>query len=100
MNVPQEFFSVTDSDNKPLRVIDLAHFCADRIGAAEREGVAIDDGNVVDLIADNSDADLTDIRMALVSAGLAMRFPCATADIRMTREKALSPLKAAKLGEQ
>jgi hypothetical protein len=93
MAVPIEFFSVSDQENKPLRVIDLARFCKDRIEAAERDGVAIDDGNVVDLIADNSDADLTDIRMALVSAGLAMRFGNATDGIRMTRELALSSLR-------
>ena len=72
-----EFFK-TVRDGKVMPLIELAHFCLCRIEAAELDGVKIDDNNVVDLIADNSDAPLFDIRCALVVAGLSPRFPRAT----------------------
>lgn len=49
------------------------------IERAESAGVVIDDGNIVDLIADNVYASIEDIRTAIVAAGLAQRFPRATA---------------------
>lgn len=45
------------------------------IADAEASGVTIDDGNVVDLIADNTEASLPNIRAALIGAGLNNRFP-------------------------
>lgn len=59
------------------------------IRKAERDGVVIDDGNVVDLIADNitSFTTLNDIRAALVRAGLASRFPRATRQRNPARRK-------------
>lgn len=49
------------------------------IAAAEADGVAIDDGNVVDLLADHlTRVPLDTLRDALVVAGLAARFPRAT----------------------
>lgn len=63
----------------PPLLTDIASRARRIIEAAETAGVAIDDGNVVDLIADNiSDVSLSDIRCALVVAGLAPRFPRAT----------------------
>jgi hypothetical protein len=56
----------------------LARRCADIIRTAERDGVAIDDGSVVDLCADNTEASLCDIKAALVIARLSARFPRAT----------------------
>lgn len=59
------------------------------IHKAERDGVVIDDGNVVDLIADNitNFATLNEIRAALVRAGLASRFPRATRQRNPKRRK-------------
>lgn len=52
------------------------------IAKAEADGLTIDDGNVVDLIADNitnvATVTLDEIRAMLVTAGLAKRFPRAT----------------------
>lgn len=49
------------------------------IADAEQAGVVIDDGNVIDLLADNITwIPLADLRDALVVAGLAARFPRAT----------------------
>ncbi len=56
----------------------LATFCRERIEAAEHDGLEITDGDVVDLIADHTDAPLDTIRDALVVAGYASRFPRAT----------------------
>lgn len=53
----------------------LAIFCCVRLHMAKFDGVEIDDGNVIDLIADNSDADTGDIARALAAAGLNKRFP-------------------------
>lgn len=61
-----------------MQLIDLAKDCAAVITSAESDGLVIDDGNVVDLCADNLPASLSDIRSALVVAGLAHRFPKAT----------------------
>ena len=74
---PVPFFQmVTDDQVAPLT--DLARFCRERIEAAEADGLEITDGDVVDLIADNSDAPLQTIREALVVAGYSSRFPRAT----------------------
>lgn len=55
---------------------DLAEKCCRIIVAAEYDGLEIDDGNVVDLCADNISASLKDIRTALASVpSLAARFP-------------------------
>ncbi len=57
----------------------IAARCINLIKRAENDGIVIDDGNVVDLIADNlTTVPLSDIRAALVVAGLAARFPKAT----------------------
>lgn len=50
------------------------------ITAAEADGLTIDDGNVIDLLANNISAhvSISDLRSALVVAGLAARFPHAT----------------------
>lgn len=52
--------------------------------AAESDGVIVDDGNVVDLIADNTTATLADIRRALIHAGLSKRFPNAVKERKPT----------------
>ncbi|RIL03112.1 MAG: hypothetical protein DCC71_15385 [Proteobacteria bacterium] len=50
------------------------------VAAAEADGVALDDGNVVDLLADQMPrVPLAELRAALVDAGLAPRFPKAVA---------------------
>lgn len=60
-------------------LVELARHCRDLITACEADGVSVTDGNVVDLIADNTgDASLLDIRTALVVAGYIDRFPNAT----------------------
>lgn len=56
----------------------LASSCCLFIERAEKADCVIDDGNVVDLIADNVSASLADIRAALIYAGLDKRFPKAT----------------------
>lgn len=68
------------------------------IRKAERDGVVIDDGNVVDLIADNitSFTTLNDIRAALVHAGLASRFPRATRQQNPKRRKKSARKKSAR----
>ena len=48
------------------------------VSKAESAGVVIDDGNVVDLIADNINAPLLTIREALMIAYPSNRFPKAT----------------------
>lgn len=63
------------ADPEPLQLTDIAEQCKDVILAAESAGLTIDDGNVVDLCADNIPASLSDIRSALVVAGLGSRFP-------------------------
>ena len=61
-------------------LIEIADECHRLIHHAERAGITIDDGNVVDLCANNLNPDisLSDIRCALVVAGLSARFPSAT----------------------
>lgn len=59
----------------------LSNLCFNRVTAAEADGVHIDDGNVVDLIADQCDADLSVIREALALTGFRGRFPKACADV-------------------
>jgi hypothetical protein len=64
---------------KPPLLINIAEQVRTIVQAAEAEGVRIDDGNVVDLIADNiTRASLSDIRSAIVVAGYSARFPKAT----------------------
>lgn len=75
MSIPF-FYIVTCGQVAPLT--KLATFCRERIEAAEADGLEIDEGNVVDLIADNSDAPLQTIREALIVAGYSSRFPRAT----------------------
>lgn len=54
----------------------LAKDCEQLIRFAESKGIAIDDGNVVDLIADNIvSVSLAQIRAALIIAGYAEQFP-------------------------
>ncbi len=56
----------------------LIQSCKDIIVKAEADGVQITDGNVVDLIADNTEGySLNEIRGALERAGFAERFPTA-----------------------
>jgi hypothetical protein len=62
----------------PTLLVDLAEDARRIINAAEAAGVSIDDGNVIDLVPDNTDASLSDIRDALIIGGLAPRFPHAT----------------------
>lgn len=58
---------------------ELAADARRAIEDAERAGITIDDGNVVDLLADRHPSlSLRTLRHALVSAGLAKRFPRAT----------------------
>lgn len=71
-------FYFNDDDGRIRPLADLDDFCRQTIEAAEAAGLVIDDGNVVDLIADNCNASLRDIREALVYAGFAQRFPQAT----------------------
>lgn len=52
------------------------------IAKAEAAGLTIDDGNVVDLIADNLPITLKEIRELLVIEGFAKRFPKATLSVR------------------
>jgi hypothetical protein len=49
------------------------------IGRALRDGIALDDGNVIDLLADNIEAPLDDLRAALARSAFASRFPKACA---------------------
>jgi len=76
------FFQMVTEDDGDFPTVapltELATFCRERIEAAEADGLEISDGDVVDLIADNSDAPLETIRAALVVAGYAPRFPNAT----------------------
>lgn len=63
-----------------LQLTEIAARCRSVVEGAERAGLVIDDSNVVDLCADNlpDNISLTDIRRALVVAGLASKFPLAT----------------------
>lgn len=63
----------------PRQLMDVAVECRKVIERAERAGVTIDDGNVIDLLADNIvDVSLADLRVALVCSGIGDRFPRAT----------------------
>lgn len=59
-------------------LLGLAAECRRMIERADSEGEDIDDGNVVDFIADHVPVSLARIRAALVAAGYARRFPQAT----------------------
>lgn len=64
---------------EPL-LMDIAVKAREVIANAEADRVVIDDGNVIDLLCDNiSSVSIEDLRSALVVAGLATRFPKATA---------------------
>lgn len=65
---------------RPLLLAEVANLCRNLVEGADAAGVELDDGNVVDLCADNlpQAVTLSDIRCALVVAGLAPRFPKAT----------------------
>ncbi len=62
----------------PPTLLAIAADCRRIIEAAEADGLTIGDGDVVDLIADNTPHALQTIREALVVAGYAPRFPRAT----------------------
>jgi len=65
--------------NEPRQLMDVARECAAIIRRAEADGVVIDDGNVIDLLADNlTRVSLADLRSALAVSGLGARFPRAT----------------------
>jgi hypothetical protein len=81
----------------PDTLIEIARKARELIQSAEASGLEVDEGNVVDLIADNVDASLDDIRAALVVAGYGDRFPRAIAGKRtLTFEDARA--KVRKLG--
>jgi hypothetical protein len=63
-------------------LLDIAHNIRQLITLADNGGWALDDGNVVDYIADNIGpmASLSDIRAAIVVAGYSARFPKATSN--------------------
>lgn len=62
--------------SSPPQLTDIATRARQIIDAAEHDGLTIDDGNVVDLLANNIPrVPLNDLRSALVVAGLAARFP-------------------------
>jgi hypothetical protein len=65
---------------KPYKLIDIATQVRAVIKAAEHDGLSVDDGNVIDLLADNitEHVSLSDLRSALVVAGYSARFPRAT----------------------
>lgn len=102
--------------NAPLTIMQVADICRGLIGKADAAGVDLDDGNVVDLCADNLPGriPLSDIRCALVVGGFSSRFPKATShaddegypgiahdfeDVRMQRDKLLDALKRVVEGE-
>lgn len=59
-------------------LVDIAQEARTIIEEAEADGLDINDGNVIDLLADNIECSLSDLRCALVVAGLGDRFPRAT----------------------
>lgn len=66
-----------------ILLIDVARRCRDIITTAETAGLAIDDGNVIDLCADNLPCvSLSDLRSALIVAGFTDRFPRACSGVR------------------
>jgi len=77
---------------KICSVTEIGAKCRKAIEAAEADGLTIDDSNVVDLCADNINASLADIRVALISEGYGQRFPKATAN-NHEQSAALSWLK-------
>lgn len=68
---------------QPQLLVNIAQSCRALVERADQAGIRLDDGNVVDLIADSlTELPLDTIRDALVVAGLAPRFPKATAKHR------------------
>lgn len=65
---------MTGTHCHPIDLVGVAQAARFLIRGAERDGISIDDGNVVDLIADNIPVSLWDIRCALVVAGYGSRF--------------------------
>ena len=60
---------------KPPLLIDIANNVRPIIEAAEADGLKINNGNVIDLLADNiPGVSLFDLRCALVVAGYSPRF--------------------------
>ena len=59
----------------PPRLIEIATHCREIIVQAEDDGLVIDDGNVIDLLADNiTTCSLFDLRCALAISGFGSRF--------------------------
>jgi hypothetical protein len=59
-----------------IGLVEIAEVARKLIEAAERDGLTIDDGNVVDLLADNIQTiPLDTLREALIVAGYSARFP-------------------------
>jgi len=83
---------------KTTQLTALATACRRVIARADAAGIAVTDGNVVDLCADNIEhVSLNDIRDALVVAGLAARFPRATRKHNTARPAAKHKRAARKL---
>jgi hypothetical protein len=74
----------------PRTLIEIARECEAVIDRAEAAGVTIDDGNVIDLLADNLEREpLRTLQDALVITRHGARFPRATGGRRIyTREDA------------
>jgi len=66
------------SDAAPMPTTEIAKFAAALIEGADKAGLTIDNGNVIDLLADNITApDLRTLRAALSLTGYAERFNAA-----------------------
>lgn len=64
---------------KPPLLMDIAKRIQIIIDRADAAGVVVDDGNVIDLLADNiAIVPIEDLRAALVCSGHGSRFPKAT----------------------
>lgn len=70
----------------PYQMTDLASSARKVLEKAEDAGLTIDDGDgtghgsIIDLLADNLEASISDLRTAIVIAGLAARFPRSTVE--------------------
>jgi hypothetical protein len=63
----------------PMLLTEVADKCRRIIERADAAGISLDDGNIVDLLADNIElVSLNDLRDALVVCGHGARFPRAT----------------------
>lgn len=64
---------------KPRQLMDIAIEVKIIIDRADKAGIHLDDGNVIDLLADNlTEEPLSTLRDALVVSGHGARFPKAT----------------------